>query len=237
MPTRLIGLLCGGALLLSVPAVATAATSVDIRVEGASRTLVSGRTVSLTSAPVVKDGNPEHACPGASAAGALQRATNDWKATWYESPRGYLVDAIRGEDPPGTQFFAFWVNRKPAALGVCDVMLKDGDEVLFFPDRCDTFDPATQACADARLPLGIRVPASARRGRTITVSVVRYSTAGRAIAERAASVYANGRRVGRTDGAGRLRVRAAKVGRVSFYARKAGRVKSELDVTRIVRGS
>jgi hypothetical protein len=223
MPIRLAGLLWGGVLLLAVPA-AAAPLKVGFRAEGARRTLVSQRTVTLADAPIDKDGDPAHTCPGQSALGALQAGTGgDWDGSWSNG-LGYFVTTIRGERPTGTSYFALWVDHRLSQTGLCQTTLRAGDQVLMLVDDADR--PVT--------PLGIRVPASVRRGRLLTLRVVDYATSGRARPAAGATVYANGKRLGRrTDRSGALRVRATKAGRVSFYATKPGTARSEVVATHI----
>src|SRR3954453_7136877 len=76
MQLRLAGLLSGGVVFLSAPALAAdAPINVHFRAEGSRSTLVAQRTVTLADAPIVKDGDPSHSCPGESALGALQAGT------------------------------------------------------------------------------------------------------------------------------------------------------------------
>jgi hypothetical protein len=206
------------------------------RAEGARSTLVTQRTVTLADAPIVKDGDPSHSCPGQSALGALQAGTQgDWQGSWSEG-LGYFVSAIRGEKPTGSDFFSLWVNHKLATTGLCQTELAAGDDVLLFVDRC-VFDPATQGCKNKSVtPLGISAPRTARRGSLLTVKVVRYTPTGRALPVAGAAVYANGRLLSRrTTRRGLLKLRATRVGAVSFFAKHAGNAKSEVDKTRIRR--
>jgi hypothetical protein len=236
MPIRRAGLLCGGVLLLSTPGAAVAAPlKVAIRIEGAHSTLVPRRTVTLADAPIVKDGDPSHACPGQSALGAIQAGTKgDWSGTWSEG-LGYFVAEIRGEKPTGSAFFSLWVDHKLSSTGACQTNLRAGDDVLLFVDRC-VFDTATNACKDKPVtPLGVRVPRRVHRGHTFQITVVRYTSSGKALPQAGAKVYANRRRLrSQTDRHGHLRVRATHVGKVGFYARHAGNAKSEVDTTRIL---
>lgn len=236
MPHRVIGLLlCGGALLLSSPASASAVTVVTVRVEGASRTLVERSTVTLGGSPVVKDGNRAHSCAGSSAAGALEAATaGGWAGIWSD-PLGYLVTAIRGEALGRSERLSLWVDHRRSRRSLCATTLTPGADVLLSVERCDRPDEATGGCRGARAPLAISSPRRVRRGRTVTVRVVSYGPTGRASAEPGASVFANGRRYGRADRRGRLRLRAAKAGLVRFSARKSGRVRSAIVITRITR--
>src|SRR3954469_20210400 len=113
MQLRLAGLLSGGVLFLSAPAFAAGPpVNVHFRAEGARSTLVSQRTVTLADAPIVKDGDPAHSCPGQTALGALQAGTQgDWKGAWSEG-LGYFVDEIKGERHSGSSSFSLWVDHK-----------------------------------------------------------------------------------------------------------------------------
>lgn len=235
MSRRVAGLLCGGGLLLSLPAAASAAPAVTVRVEGVSRTLVERTAVTLGPAPVVKDGDPTHSCAGDTAAGALEAATaGGWTGIWSD-PLGYLVTAIRGEALGRSERLSLWVDHRRSPASLCATRIGPGDDVLLFVARCAKPDEATGACRGARAPLGIAAPRRVRRGRTVTVRVVSYAPSGRASAQPAASVFANGRRYGRTDRYGRLRLRGTRAGLVRFSAAKAGKVRSAVVITRITR--
>lgn len=237
MQLRLAGLLIGGVLFVSAPAhAANAPINVHFRAEGSRSTLVSQRTVTLADAAIVKDGDPAHSCPGQSALGALQAGTGgDWQGSWSEG-LGYFVNEIKGERHSGSSFFSLWVNHKLSSAGLCGANLKPGGDVLLFVDRC-VFDQAKNACKNKSItPLGIRAPRTARRGTILTVTVVRYTNAGRTKPVAGAAVYANGKRLkSGTNARGRLRLRATKVGRVRFFATRPGNAKSEVDTTRIRR--
>jgi hypothetical protein len=223
-------------MLLFVPAVADAALPAKIRIEGVHKTLVSERTVTLADAPIVKDGDASHSCPGTSALGALQAGTNgDWTGKWSEG-LGYFVSSIRGEKPAGSSFFSLWVNHRLSTTGGCDTKLKRNDSVLLFVDRC-VFDSATNGCKNKPVtPLGVRVTPRVRRGSRFTVSVVRYTNSGRPVPQAGARVFANQRPLrGHTDAKGHLRVRATHVGGVSFFATHTGNAKSETEKTRVLK--
>jgi len=222
---RIAGLLLGGVLFLSAP-VAAAPLTAHIRVEGAHKTLIPSKTVTLAAAPIVKDGDPSHSCPGTSALGALQAGSGgDWDGKWSDG-LGYFISAIRGEHPAGSDYFALWIDHKESQVGICSAKVRRGDDVLLFEQH------STHPLA----PLGIRVPVTARRGRLLTLTVVRYTPTGLVFPENGATVYANGRRLrSQTNRKGHLRLRATKVGKVVFFARRAGAVKSEPETTRIRR--
>jgi hypothetical protein len=217
---RLTGFLCGAALVTAA-APAAAATTVAVRVEGTAGRLVARQSVTLRDARVAKDADPSHACPGRTAAGALEAATEgDWQATWA-GPYGFVADAIREE----TATFALWIDHRRATGALCLTPLHAGDDVLLI----------AQPDGPTITPLGIRVPPTAHRRHTFTITVVDYTTTGRARAARGATVFANGARVGTTTTKGTVRVRGTRVGAVAFYASKRGTARSELRTTRIRR--
>jgi len=234
MPTRLTGLLCGGVLLMSaVPAFAADAVNVRVRIEGASRTLVKERRVTLADAPIIKDGDPAHACNGQTALGALQAGTQgNWAGSFSEG-LGYFVSAIMGEKPAGSDYFQLWVNHRESTTGFCDTKLAGGQNVLIFRQTC-TYDAATMLCPNTFTPLGLRVAKVFRRGHVRTVQVVAYGATGSATLQRGATVYVNGRRLGRTNKAGAIAVKATKVGFATIRAFKSGHVRSETASVRVV---
>src|SRR5436305_2370075 len=76
---------CLTACLLAgaAPALAGTPGAVTLRVEGLAETKLPATAVTTTPAPVVKDGNPAHACSGTSALGALQLGTaGGWEGPW-----------------------------------------------------------------------------------------------------------------------------------------------------------
>jgi len=230
MPIRYISAVCG-AILLAFAASASAAAgpiNVHVRIEGGKRTLVSERTVTLADAPVVKDGNPDHGCPGQSALGALQQGSEGaWDGSYSEG-LGYFVSAIKGEKPSGNDFFDLWINHKEATAGFCDEMLKTADSVLIFRQTC-VYDPTTQQCPDEIAPLGVRSPVLLKRGKRADLTVVSYKPTGKASPEAGATVFANGKKLGKTDKHGQISVAGTKPGKVKVYATESGYAKSETD--------
>jgi len=234
MPTRLIVLLCGGALLASsAPAIAAHPFNATIRVEAKTRTLLAQRTVTLADAPVNKDGNPEHSCSGQAAIGALEQGTeSNWDGQWFEG-LGYSASTIMGHTPKSPGYFELWINRKFSTVGLCDAKLQAGDDVLMFVQDCE-FDAALGACKNPVTPLGVRVAKRIEKGDVATVTVVDYASNGKATRERGATVFVNGRKLGRTNRTGQIKVRGTKLGIAKVYAKKANKAKSEVDRVRVV---
>jgi hypothetical protein len=175
-----LALACAG-ITLSLVAVANASegapATVTVRVEGPSSTLLPPTTVTTTAMPVIKDGNAEHSCPGTTAAGALQLATGgSWNGTWF-SGFGYSVETIEGLSYPFTQpfFWSFWLDGKPASVGVCGAQLNAGDSILFFPE---CFSETVGECPPAPNPLAIDGPPTTEEKAPVTFAVISYPNAG-----------------------------------------------------------
>ena len=234
MPTRLIALLCAGALLACASsALAAAPFKVSVRVEGKSRTLIKERKVTLADAPIIKDGNPDHACNGQAAIGALQAGSGgNWSGSWFEG-LGYSADAIMGNRPKAPGYFELWVNHRLSSTGLCDTRMSAGDQVLMFVQDC-TYDPALQGCRNPVTPLGVRVAHRIKRNSVRTVRVVAYAADGSTKPDPGATVYVNGRRLGRTNARGWIHIRGTRTGRGTIYATDRGHARSETAVVRIV---
>lgn len=182
MSVRTTFALAGASLALAAAptAVATAAApassasgpSVSVRVEGVNRTLLRPTTVHGEPGSITKGGTPSGTCPGSSAAGALDVATKHrWNGT-YSSGLGIEVNQILGE----TDVFAhghWWeifVNNAPASLGICDLKLRAGEQLLF---------AAVPAKGNVSL-LGLTGPSTVTAGRAFTLRVVAYDAKGKA---------------------------------------------------------
>ena len=214
------GLVAGFFALAAAPAIAAPA-NVTVRVEGANVTRVESVRVATTAAPVSKAG---HDCSGTSAGGALDRATaGDWQAGYFDG-LGHFVQTIKSETPAGDDYWSVWVNHKAAAAGACATELQEGDEVLYFVDRC-TFD-GNDCSNDPVEPLGLTAPTGATTGATGDVSVVRYDSGGKAIPVAGAKVSGPGIEA-TTDAAGKATVTFPAAGTVRLQATKAGLVRSE----------
>jgi hypothetical protein len=159
MKSRLLAL---AAVALAAPAPGAHASTV--RVEGDAATLVERAGVTGTAGPVVKDGDPSHACPGTSAAGALEQATDgDWTGPWFAG-LGLSVSTIRGETHlfGSGSYWSVFVNGVPADQGLCGLTPKAGDELLLAPV------PETGAVPR---PLRLSAPATATAGCPFLVRV------------------------------------------------------------------
>ena len=156
MVSRLLAVLVGGALLgaLAAPALAGAVPATSPSASRARRRRsCRARRCAPTATAINKDGQAGHTCSGTGAAGALEKATGgDWAGPG-STASATAVQTIKGETHafPAPEYFALWINHRSATEGVCGTTteLQQGDEVLFFVDRC-IIDPPRSACARTR---------------------------------------------------------------------------------------
>lgn len=138
---------CAALMSLAVPAVSPAAVKVNLRVEGAARTLFEKAVVARaqtmrSNIPPDRGTHPcnvvENGGSGGSAAtpvSALVPTRLRLGLKWYAEYTGFLVDSIARENPPDPGYWDFFVNGKGAAdleyLGGCQLALKNGDSVVW----------------------------------------------------------------------------------------------------------
>jgi hypothetical protein len=219
------------ALVLAPPAVAAGPATVTVRVEGLSETKLPPTQLTTTTTPVVKDGNPAHACPGTSAAGALELATGgNWSGPWSTSFGEYEIFSIEGEShpfepgAPANYFWSFWLDEKESQVGACGAELQPGDRVLFFPSCFGAACPPNPA-----LPLGIEAPASANVGEPVSVTVRKYSAAGEGTPASGATVTGGVTAVS-TDAGGHAAVTFSSPGVVALRASAPEAVRTEATI-------
>jgi hypothetical protein len=175
--------LCAACLLVlgfASSAVSAEPAQVTVRVEGLTETKLLPTPVTLNGAPLVKDGNAEHACPGNTALAALQIATGgNWSGPWNSKFKQYELFTIEGEthlfepEASANYFWSFWLNEKESEIGACEAQVNPGDRALFVVSCFG------KACPEpAPTPLGINSPSSANVGEPVPVTVKRFSTSG-----------------------------------------------------------
>lgn len=189
--------LCAACLVLLAYASTTLAAesgTVTVRVEGLTETKLPPTQVTLTGTPVVKDGNPEHACNGNTGVGALQLATGgNWTGPWNSEFKQYEIYSIEGENhvfekgAPANYFWSFWLNDKESGVGACEAEVKAGDRVLFFPSCFGTACPQPTPT-----PLEVEAASSANIGEPTSVTVTRFSSSGVASEVAGAAVVGGG---------------------------------------------
>jgi hypothetical protein len=192
-----------------------APTTVDVRVEGATRTLFEGQVTTDgklieqdKSGPQKCDGTNAGAnpTPGPTVTSALDNAVA-WDGTWNDQFSDFLVNRIGTDAGSANAFWTSVLNGQPTTAGGCQVQVKAGDDVLwaYVSQTTNEF-------------LALSGPTKVRRGKRFRVKVVDTKT-GNAV---------RGARVGpaRTNANGVAKLRAVKRGRVTLKARKAGTVRS-----------
>jgi hypothetical protein len=155
------------AAFLVTPAIALAGPTVTIRVEGDAGTLLERTRVALPDTPP-----PVASCPAHTPAAALDIATG---GNW---DRQAFTQTILGETHQfnDSDYWAEWLDTGSGyerGGGICTDVLKQGDEVVLLVDRspAPTFAPTV-------FPLDVEgVPAEARVGSAVTVTVVEYRSA------------------------------------------------------------
>jgi uncharacterized low-complexity protein len=125
-----------GAIVMALAAsgaalAASAGPAVSVQIKTQTKTLkqvtVHGETGSIT-----KGGTPRGKCPGNSAAGALDAATNGrWAGKYYSSVGSIFITSILGVKPTGSHYWQLIVNGKSSSKGACSVSLKAGEKLVF----------------------------------------------------------------------------------------------------------
>ncbi|HUR86797.1 MAG TPA: hypothetical protein VMY78_15795 [Solirubrobacteraceae bacterium] len=229
MPRRLLVVLIGGLLLLPAGSALAAPANVTLRAEGVADTLVARTALHTDTRTVNKSGVAGEDCTGTSVAGALEIATaGNWGGTFFAG-LGYSVERILGETHafPEPDFFELWVNNRSSPLGICQVELQEGDDVLFIVARC-VFDPVTFTCANPPvLPLGLTVPSVVAPGAPFDVSVVQFATDGTTSPVAGATIDdASGQAIATTNAAGVAAVTLGAGGPATLRASKPGNARS-----------
>lgn len=168
-------LFAAGAVALALAPAASAGTpsNVSVRVEGLTSTVLPRTAVTTTTAPVSKDGDPAHSCPGTTAVGALELATaGDWSGYWDDA-FGQSVERILGEEHPfdpdaeRNYYWTFWNNFEYQNAGACATELQEGDEVLFSLGCFGACETPT--------PMRLSVPGRAAPGQPVEARVTEYA--------------------------------------------------------------
>ena len=226
---RTAGLLAGF-LCLALAAPAAAQDNVTVRVEGANGTLLEETPV-RTFAGVVRD---KEECKGTDIAGALDVATGgSWDGNYFDS-FGYSVETILGETyrfSDNRDFWAVWRNNA-ATSGICKEPVQEGDEVLFWIDRCVYSSEQMKCTNDPVYPLGLTAPATGRTDAPSEVTVVRYAPDGTSTPVEGARVTGSG--VDATTGsAGKASVAFGQSGQIRLKASKEGYARSAAETVAV----
>jgi hypothetical protein len=125
-----------GAIVMAVAAsgaalAASSGPAVSVQIKTATKTLKQV-TVHGEKGSITKGGTPRGKCPGNSAAGALDAATNGkWAGKYYSSVGSIFITSILGVKPTGSHYWELIVNGKVSSKGACSVSLKAGEKLVF----------------------------------------------------------------------------------------------------------
>ena len=202
--------------LAAMPALA--ATTVSVRVEAGSKTLVSAPKVTAPrSGSITKGGTPAGACKANTAAGALDVATHhNWGGT-YSSGLGVEVNSILGTTYQFAKgaYWGFYVDDHFASEGVCDTKLHPGEQLLF---------ARVLAKGKPPLPLVVKAPTHATAGRPFTVKAFDFPGKG-SRTKPVAGVHFKGLSA-TTDAHGIAHVTVTKPGKVKLVGSGKGVIRS-----------
>jgi hypothetical protein len=160
------GLVAGLLAVVAAPAVAAPVT-VDLRIEGATRTLFEG-PVTTDVRPFNFTGGEPHACGTAVTSGQVIAAAAEATpftiaGTWNDGFGSPTFDSVAGENvtfDPGTgRYLGEYLNGVSQDMGSCGTPVEPGDRVLF------------AYAAFGATALALSGPASARPGETVTLKV------------------------------------------------------------------
>jgi len=225
-PAGLAGLAL--AVLLAVPAVASAGPTVTVRIEGEQSTLLERTRVTLPDTPP-----PVTGCAANSVGAAIEVATG---GNWDRLPFTTTILGETHDFNPEPDFWAEWVDRGSGwkiGFGVCNDNLKEGDEVLLL---ADLFDPNF---LPTKAPLDLEgVPAQALLGSALTVTVVEYAVEGGLPDDGLRTPVAGGTvRAGSasatTDANGRATLSLSEPGAIGVRATRPGNAKSALEFVQV----
>jgi hypothetical protein len=201
------------ALVLAAPPAALAAspTTVTVRVEGRTRTLLAPTVVHTHSGWITAGNVAKGRCPATSGQGALDVATRHrWAGTFSDSLGSYFIKKILGETDNGPKlYWSIFVNNRSASTGACEIKLHRGDQLLF------------AAATYPSYPLALEAPAAATVGKTFDVTVVYYNAKGTPKPLAGATVSVNGHS-GKTDSHGVVPLTPGSAGTFTLNADDAG---------------
>ncbi|MGH2915968.1 MAG: hypothetical protein ACRDMX_13370 [Solirubrobacteraceae bacterium] len=198
-------------------AASAAPTTVNVRVEGLRRTLLSSTRVRTRGGWITRGGAPRGSCPAAGAAGALDLATrHDWVGSYQSF--GLSVVSILGERHTfsSPDYWSIFVNGRYASAGICDLRLTRGEQLLFaaVPDKGNAY------------PILLSAPRRVVAGHAFDVSARYYGARGGA--RPLAGVKVSGGAV--TNARGVATVTLRRSGRVRLTASRARYIRAEATV-------
>lgn len=164
------------AAALAVPAAAAdaAATTVNVRIEGKSKTIFEGPVTPAIQTVDGGDGKGPQKCdgtnggasstPGATATSvmdtAVRGAGRSWEGDFSSSFEDFIVNRIGPDASTSKAFWGVAVDGKSLEVGGCQAIVKPGDEVLWAYDEF------------GKKLLHVSGPRSVKAGKTVSLKVV-----------------------------------------------------------------
>ena len=124
---------------------APAPSTVDVRIEGKSKTIFEGPVTPATQTVDGGDGTGPHKCDGTNGAAnptpgptptglldtAIRGSGRSWQGDFSATFDDFIVNRIGPDAATSTQFWNVAVNGKSLEVGGCQAIVKPGDEVLW----------------------------------------------------------------------------------------------------------
>jgi len=130
--TLLLAGVCAPIALGSASSTRPVGPTVKVAVKTLTRTLLKPTPARGRTGWITRGGTPRGKCSAASAAGALTAATHGRWGGKYYSGIGIFVQSILGVKPSGkASYWAIYVNGRLSSLGICDLKLHAGEQLLF----------------------------------------------------------------------------------------------------------
>jgi hypothetical protein len=208
--------------LIFAGAAVAAGTSVSVRVEGLTRTLLPTTVVHTHSGSITKGGTPAGVCPSTSAAGALDVATKHHWGGSYSAGLGLEVTQILSETHTfsSPDYWSVWVDNKFAQAGVCGLTLHKGEQLLFAAVS-DKGSPA---------PIVLNAPAHATTGKAFTVKLSYFDSKGKSHPLSGASVKGA---TGKTNAKGTVKITPTSAGKLKLSASEKGYIRSATETVTV----
>jgi hypothetical protein len=170
-------------LAQAVPSAAAAGSTatVTVRVQGlGGETLLSQTQVTTNTTPIAVEGGGT--CEGTSAGGAIYDATaGKWKVknqsvgVELQGLEGLDLPEFNSKEPPGI-YWAFWLEGKYAAEGICSQSIASGQHIVLFP-QCYAVGPMCQsATAPSDFLTAVPTAVTANVGQQVQVTLGALNT-------------------------------------------------------------
>lgn len=172
---------CLCSLFAATPALASSPATVTVRIQGlGGETLLAPTQVTTNTTPIAVEGGGT--CEGTSAGGAIYDATGGkWRVK--NQPEGVELQGLEGLDlpefsskEPSGIYWAFWLENKYAANGICSEPIATGQHIVLFPQCYATGPLCPTAPAPANFLTAVSAAAAANVGQQVPVTLGALNT-------------------------------------------------------------